>query len=294
MITHINAPSILGLRPTGVEQLPDALEKAGLVEQLGIAQTETVTPPPYDAKRDPATHMLNPKAIASYSVQLANTVQNTLQAGSFPLVLGGDCSIILGTMLGLQRRGRYGLFFIDGHADFYQPTASSTGEAADMDLALVSGRGPDIVTNLEGQKPLVRDADIVQFGQRDREQTIAAGSQQIADTDIHVFELDTIREDGLEKSCDTALSILRQQPIDGFWVHVDADVIHDTEMSAVEYRLPGGLHFQEMHTLLRRIMASGQVVGLDVCVYNPTLDPEGIMARKLVSLLVDALKDDRT
>jgi hypothetical protein len=57
--------------------------------------------------------------------------------------------------------GRYGLFFINGHADFYQPEVSLTGEVADMDLAIVSGRGPDVLTNIEGLKPLVRDQDVV-------------------------------------------------------------------------------------------------------------------------------------
>jgi len=289
MITLINAPSILGLRPSGVERLPDALRQAGLVEQLAIRHSETVSLPTYNPHRDPATNMLNPEAIADYTVELANVVQKTLQSGNFPLVLGGDCSILLGNMLALKRDGRYGLFFLDGHADFYQPSASTTGEAADMDLALVSGRGPDTVTNIEDQKPFVRDADIIQFGQRDRELTIADGSQQIADTAIHVFELETIRQEGLEKSCDAALTILQRQPIEGFWIHIDADVIHDDEMPAVDYRLPDGLHFKEMAIVLKRLMATGQVVGLDLAIYNPTLDPSGAMATRLVSLLAGAL-----
>lgn len=69
-------------------------------------------------------------------------------------MLGGDCSILLGNLLALRHRGRYGLFFIDGHADFYQPEASLTGEVADMDLAIASGRGPDVLTNIDGLKHL--------------------------------------------------------------------------------------------------------------------------------------------
>ena len=97
------------------------------------------------------------------------------------MVLGGDCSILIGTLLSLRRSGRYGLFFIDGHADFYQPQASTTGEVADMDLAIVSGRGPDILTNIDNLKPLVRDEDVVVFGYRDAEQSAGYGSQDVRD-----------------------------------------------------------------------------------------------------------------
>jgi len=291
MIALINAPSVLGLRPTGVELLPEALQQAGLMSRLHIQQVETVSPPLYDSRRDKPTNMLNPRALASYSVKLADTVQKALRSGNFPLVLGGDCSIILGNMLALKRGGQYGLFFLDGHADFYQPPASPTGEAADMDLALVSGRGPDIVTNIEGKKPLVQDKNIVHFGQRDLEETRAAGSRQIADTDIAVFDLESIRHIGLRKSCEAALTSLLARPIEGFWIHIDADVINDEEMPAVDYRLPGGLTFKELQTVLTSLLASNKVVGLDLTIYNPRLDPGGTIAIKLVDLLAETLKD---
>ena len=72
-----------------------------------------------------------------------------LDAGDIPIVLGGDCSILLGNLLALRGRGRYGLLFIDGHADFYQPDAEPNGEAASMDLALATGRGPHVVADRE-------------------------------------------------------------------------------------------------------------------------------------------------
>lgn len=285
MVTLINAPSILGCRPTGVEQLPDALLQAGLAQQLQIEKTYTVTPPAYDSQRDPETHMLNPHSIARYSVELADSVQQVLRDGGFPLVLGGDCGILLGPTLALKRMGRYGLFFIDGHADFYQPEASITGEAADMDLALISGRGPELVTNLENQQPYMQDEDIILYGQRDRRETIEAGSQQVADTPIHVYELETIRQKGVEQSCRTALATLLNQPIEGFWIHIDADAINDEEMPAVDYRQPGGLTFRELQTILQMLLASKKAVGLSLTDYNPKLDPNGHMAAKLVELL---------
>jgi arginase len=158
----IDAPSILGLRPTGVENLPEALKAAGLLEKLHAKYAGCIRPSlQYNPERDKRTMILNANPIRSFSLELATAVGDILDNNQFPIVLGGDCSILIGIVLSLRRCGRYGLFFIDGHADFYQPQASTTGEVADMDLAIISGRGPDILTNMDNLKPLVRDEDIV-------------------------------------------------------------------------------------------------------------------------------------
>jgi arginase len=114
----IEAPSVLGLFPRGVEKLSDVLLTKGLGEQLEARHAGRVEPPPYDDRRDAETMLLNPKGIADYSTVLADAVERAIDAGEFPIVLGGDCSIVLGCLLALRRRGRYGLLFLDGHADF--------------------------------------------------------------------------------------------------------------------------------------------------------------------------------
>ncbi|MGH9132390.1 MAG: arginase family protein, partial [Ilumatobacteraceae bacterium] len=146
-------------------------------------------PPPYDPRRDPETGLLNPTALREYSSDLADAIGEVLEVGEVPVVLGGDCSILLGSLLALRRRGRYGLLFVDGHADFYQPEAEPNGEAASMDLALATGRGPKVVTDLEGLRPLVFDEDVVQFGRRDADEAAAAGSQRIEDSGVAVIDL---------------------------------------------------------------------------------------------------------
>ncbi|WP_411151342.1 arginase family protein [Streptomyces sp. A30] len=137
-VAVIEAPSVLGLRPTGVEELPRALLGAGLAEGLGAVRAGRVEPPAYDARRDPDTGVLNPDGIAAYSLALADAVGGVLDHGRFPVVLGGDCSVLLGSLLALRRRGHHGLLFLDGHTDFYQPAAEPTGEVASMELALAS------------------------------------------------------------------------------------------------------------------------------------------------------------
>ena len=287
--TIIDAPSILGLRPTGVERLPKALKESGLMRKLNAEYAGCVQPSSsYDSYRDPKTQILNADAIKAFSLQLAEVVSVEASRG-FPIILGGDCSIIIGALLGLRRVGKYGLFFIDGHSDFYQPQASTTGEVADMDLAIVTGRGPGILTNIDGLKPLVRDEDVVLFGYRDAKQSSSYGSQDVMDTDMFVLDLLKIRELRINKAASVAVSRLLKDELEGFWIHLDADVLDDRIMPAVDHRLEGGLDFSELSELLRVLVSSGRGVGMSVTIFNPHLDPDGSIARNLVSSIVAGL-----
>jgi hypothetical protein len=99
---------VLGLRPSGVQDLPAALLDAGLRDLPGAVAGGRVDAPAYNPSRDPDTGVLNPRGIAQYAVSLADVVGAVLARGCFPVVLGGDCSILLGNLLALRRRGRYG------------------------------------------------------------------------------------------------------------------------------------------------------------------------------------------
>jgi arginase len=288
--TIIEAPSVLGLFPNGVETLPDALLAEGFGERLEARRAGRVEPPQYDNLRDPETALLNPRGIADYSVTLADAVGRTIDVAEFPVVLGGDCSIVLGCLLALRRRGRYGLLFIDGHADFYQADAEPNGEAASMDLALATGRGPAIVTNLEGRRPLVRDEDVVAFGRRDAEVAEAHGSQRIEDTPIMVVDLAEVRKCGARDAILRAIEALSRPEVVGFWVHLDGDVLDDAVMPAVDYRMPGGLAWGELATILSLAMASGRAIGLDITIFNPKLDGDGSIAAAFVDALVSGLR----
>ena len=233
--------------------------------------------------------LLNPDSIRTFSLQLADVVSSVLRRGQFPIVLGGDWHILLGNLLALRRIGRYGLFFIDGHADFYQPDASLTGEVADMDLAIASGRGPDVLTNIDGLKPLVRDEDIILFGYRDTEQAVNYGSQEVRNTKMHTFDFAYVSESGIMGSAPQAIKLLLKDGLDGFWIHLDADVLDNSIMPAVDYRLDGGLSFSELSELLKIIITSGRAVGIDITIFNPNLDLDGSIARNFVSSIVEGL-----
>jgi arginase len=290
-IALIEAPSILGLKPGGVEKLPEALKAQGLLNRISVIHQEKVIPPSYNPQRDAKTNILNPAAIRDFSVKLAEAVQKQQERKRFTMVLGGDCSIIIGCLLALRRVGRHGLFFIDGHADFYQPEASSTGEVADMDLAIVTGRGPETLTNIENLRPLVKEEDAVAFGYRDTDEQIRDGSQDIKATGIHAIEISEIKKLGLRETVIAALQKILNNGIDGFWIHLDADVLDDAIMPAVDYRLSGGLRFEELSATLSILLASQKAVGMSIAIFNPTLDKDGSIAKAFVNSIVKGFEE---
>jgi arginase len=285
----LEAPSVLGLFPAGVESAPRALLAAGLADRLGARHAGVVPSPPWEPDIDPATGLRNARGLREHALALADATGTVLDAGDTPVVLGGDCSIVLGNLLALRRRGRHGLLFVDGHADFYQPDAEPNGEAASMDLALATGRGPDVVTVLDGRSPLVREEDVVQVGRRDAEEAEAAGSLRIEDSHIAVLDLAAVRRDGAGRVAQEAIARLGRPDLHGFWAHLDCDAVDDALMPAVDYRLPGGLSWEEVTVILGAAFDTGRMVGLDVTIYNPTLDPTGAAAEALVDCLVTAL-----
>jgi arginase len=157
-----------------------------------------------------------------------------------------------------------------------------------MDLAIVSGRGPDILTSIDGLKPLVRDEDIVLFGNRDAEQAKSHGSQDVTNTGIHTFDLDRIKTLGIA-AASQALGKLMNSELKGFWIHLDVDVLNDKDMPAVDYRLGDGLGYEDLSKLLKILLESGKAVGMNITIFNPKLDSDGTIAHRLVSSLVAGL-----
>ena len=174
-IAVLDAPSNLGLRPPvegtvpGCYKLAGALRDCGLLARLGAEDAGYVTPPRYD--RDgwkPGDGVFNATGIAAYSRRLADRLGVLFDAGVFPVVLGGECSILLGPALALKRRGRYGVAYLDGHSDFrHVGNSEYVGAAGGEALALVTGRGQRNLVDLERRGPYMRDQDVAVLGIRD-------------------------------------------------------------------------------------------------------------------------------
>lgn len=132
------------------------------------------------------------------------------------------------------------------------------------------------------------DELVVAIGMRDAEEADSYGSQALPDTMCR-FDLATLRREGVNRTADQSIAHFRTHDVDGIWIHVDADVLSDAIMPAVDYRLPDGLSWSEAEDLLRPMWTSGLAVGMDVTIFNPRLDADGHIARALVDFLVRTL-----
>jgi len=289
-LTVLGAPSNLGLKPPspgkepGVRYMADALREHGLVARLHAEDAGTVIPPKYAATIDPSTRIRNASAIREYSIQLADRLGSLLDEGRFPLVLGGDCSILLGSTLALRRRGRYGLLFIDGHSDLLTPETSQSGGAAGMDLALTTGIGPEILTEIESSGPNIQPSDVVVFGYR--VPTRKEKSPDSPHPPMAAFPLDRIRAEGIDQATAAAVTRLEGR---GFWIHVDLDVLSPDWMPAVDSPDPGGMTPTELTKVLKRAIWSRKCVGMELTIYDPERDPTGRCANLIVDVLSDAV-----
>ncbi|HEX6224524.1 MAG TPA: arginase family protein [Chryseolinea sp.] len=290
-IQIVTASSILGLRPTGVERLAEVLLSNGLQQKLNSANAVIDVPTLnhlYSSLREPHG-VLNAAPLTAFSKSLKETLSKIDIAKKFVLVLGGDCSILIGIMAALRSKGTFGLFFMDAHADFYEPEKSITGEAADMELAIVTGRGPDLLVNIDNLKPYVHDENVIHIGQRDMEETRRYGSQEIRSTGIKCIDLQRLQQQSLLQTKTEIDDHVRKMNAGRFWIHFDTDVIGDMENPAVDYRIPGGLSFKDCQGILNNLIQAHPTIGMSVTIFNPDLDSDEKVAKKIADLISNVL-----
>jgi arginase len=177
---------------------------------------------------------------------------------------------------------------VDGHLDFRYPGNSiRLGAAAGEDLALVTGRGPERLTNIDGLGSLVHDEDVVALGERED----YPEWRDIHGTGITVWDLRRLREHGFAEAGEGAVERPRANGVDGFWIHLDADVLDDVLMPAVDSRQPDGTDYAELVELLRPLLRSGLAVGMEITIFDPELDPTGEISEAFTTAVVEAFSD---
>jgi arginase len=295
-IAVLDAPTNLGLRPPtatsvpGCAKAPGALRDQGLLGLLAARDAGCLTPPRYDpGDWRPGDGVCHAESIAWYSRRLADRIGAIVDGGEFPLVLGGDCSVMLGSALAMRRMAHrdelpYGLVYLDGHSDFRHPgNASYVGAAAGEALALATGRGQPDLTDLEGLRPYVRDEHVVLLGIRAQDEyrldLQAAG--------VGFRAVPHLRAEGAGRTAQWA----REQLTDcvGYWVHIDVDVLDPAVMPAVDAPDEGGIAYAELELLIAGLVDTPDCLGLEITVFDPDYDPDGTYARELTDALVTGL-----
>lgn len=284
-VVILEFPSNLGLKEPstghepGVKKMPEWLRRYGFHAQINPAGIYKIDPPPYSMHLDKISGVRNADAIVAYAKEQAALLQQVITSGSFPLVLGGDCSILIGNALALKKLGNYGLFFLDGHHDFMWPALSQTGGAAGMDSAIVTGHGHKKLTNIEGRQPYFREQHVWCVGNREYDEDYVAA---IRDSSIQYIDLHHLRKQDIDTCVNRFLEMVASAKLDGFWIHLDVDVLDDAVMPAVDSRTADGISYDELDQLLQPLLSSPKAAGLEITILDPELDEDGVYTSQFV------------
>jgi arginase len=301
-ISIVTAPSSLGLRPNergqepGTWRAPEVLLAGGLADAVSARKVVKLARPRYDFAEQPATRIRNGNTLRTFLLELARAVQAELAARHFPIVVGGDCSVMLGCLYALRRAGGSGLVHVDGHSDFFHPgnydTRARLGSAAGMDLALATGRGESVLTRWPGiDGALVVDEDAIQAGERDAESAdYVKGYPDVLETAITRFTIQSILREGIALTAARIVERLEKRQLDSAWLHVDLDVLDERVMNAVDSPGAPGFDFAQLGVLLHSLISSGRIAGMTVGIYDPDLDPRGKFAQPIIRCLAEAIR----
>ncbi|HEY4278504.1 MAG TPA: arginase family protein [Conexibacter sp.] len=286
--TLIGAPLDSAGAGEGEERAPAALRSAGIAVAVGaVEDLGDVTGVLRPAERDPDSGVIAHAAVLAASLALREAVARVVRGGRRPLVLGGDCTLLPGALAGCRHAGiAPGLWMVDGHPDALDGTTSPTGEAADMDFAIVCGHGPRALVELgapAAQPPLVEPARTVVLGLRPRG-VDPAGDDDLDGIDPAVWLRDApgIVAEGPALVGLQAAARLQSDPV---WLHLDLDVLDASVMPAVSYPQPYGLGWEELEELLVPLAAAPTLVGCSVSDLQADADTDGTVARRVVELV---------
>jgi arginase len=287
-IAIIGVPIDLGAGRRGVDMGPSAIRYAGLknrlaqigyhVRDLGnlsVPLAEQIDPPPTNER----LRYLAP--IAAVNRELAQRVAAAVTEGAFPLILGGDHSLAIGSITGAARGRRIGAIWIDAHADFNTPETTPSGNIHGMSLAALVGRGSPA---LAGGGPL-RPEDVALVGVRDIDRLERDTLRQ---SGVHIFTMHDIDRRGMAAVMDEALARVNASTA-GFHVSFDLDALDPTEAPGVGTPVSGGLSAREAHLALELVAGTARMLSLDLVEVNPILDNRNATAEHAVELALSAL-----
>lgn len=287
-VSIIESPSNLGLimpRPghePGVKKLPAFLKSLGFYNRIAAKKISPTSVPAYEGTVDKITGIRNRDEIIQYMLVQEEVLNEHLDTGFFPVVIGGDCSILIGNMFALKKRGRFGVFYLDGHTDYVLPAQSTTAGAAGMDLALIAGMGHDLLTDLHNRKPYVEENHIWCVGNREYD---TAYLKPLLQSRIQYYDLIRLRKAGMKTCTEYFFRMIEDENLDGFWIHFDVDVLNNRIMPAVDSPAEDGLEYNELTGLLLPLLKHPKATGIQITILDPELDPEGMYTKPFVDEL---------
>jgi arginase len=294
-VSLIGVPMDLGGNRRGVDMGPSAFRLAGIeagVRSLGLEFVDRgdipVATPQSTTPLDPTAKFL--PEIADACGLLSDAVRQALDDGHFPLVVGGDHSIAVGTVAGVVEHvhaqdGRIGVIWFDAHADMNTPETTESGNVHGMPLAAITGSGPSALTQLSGQVPMVDSARVAMIGIRDVDR---AEAENVRDSDVACFTMREIDEQGIRAVMEQAIAHVTRGTV-GFHLSFDVDGTDPSVCPGVGTPVEGGITYREAHTVMEMAAASGSLLSLELVEINPILDTQNRTAIAAKDFALSAL-----
>ncbi len=287
-LSIIGVPMDLGQTRRGVDMGPSAIRYAGVIERIEnigysvedkgnieIALAERV-------HSDENTNLKNLKAVADASERLAQTVSDVITNKRFPLVLGGDHSIAIGTLAGVSRHYQnLGVIWYDAHGDLNTADTSPSGNIHGMPLAASIGIGDDALTRIGGYTPKVKPENIVIIGARSLDE---GEKELIKEKGIKVYTMHEIDRMGMTKVMEETILYLRDKT-DGVHLSLDLDGLDPHDAPGVGTPVIGGISYRESHLAMEMLAESQLITSAEFVEVNPILDERNKTATVAVALM---------
>lgn len=285
----------LGAGRRGVDMGPSAIHLAGLkgeIEALGhvVADNFAIQVPSQEMAGPGDPHARYLDQILAVCTDLADRVEAGMEAGQFPIILGGDHSVAIGTISGIARywrkRGkRIGVVWADAHTDLNTPDSSPSGNIHGMPLAVLLGYGPRELVRIAGDAPALDPRDVCVIGARDVD---SAEKEMVRRSGVRVYSMSELDERGTATCVHEAMFRATADTV-GVHLSFDLDGVDPQHAPGVGTPVPGGLSIRESHLICEKSAATGKLLGVEMVELNPVIDSENRTGRLAVWLIASAL-----
>lgn len=287
-IDIIGAPSTFGQRKLGVDLGPTAIRYAGLISRLkqldlDVYDKGDIKVPAVNIEKFHSEQkgLRNYDEIIDVNQKLNKEVSASIENNRFPLVLGGDHSIAVGSVSAISKHyNNLGVIWYDAHGDLNIPEESPSGNIHGMPLRILTGEGPKELLELNSN--VIKPENIVLIGMRDLDK----GERQfIKDHNIKTFTMSDIDKLGIKEVIENTIEYLKSRNVDGVHLSLDVDALDPLETPGTGTRVLGGLSYRESHFALELLHQSHLISSMDLVEVNPLIDSNNYTAEQAVSLV---------
>ncbi|WP_102336444.1 arginase [Salimicrobium jeotgali] len=299
-LSIIGVPMDLGQNRRGVDMGPSAIRYAGVIERLeqlkydieDLGDLVISKPSEETEETSEKENLRNLKEVREGNVALAQKVDDIVQEGRFPLVLGGDHSIAMGTLAGISKHyGNLGVIWYDAHTDLNSGETSPSGNIHGMPLAASIGIGNESLTDIHGYQPKLKPENIVVIGAR----SVDEGERElIREKGIKVFSMHEVDRLGMSQVMQDALDYLETRKVDGVHLSLDLDSLDPEEAPGVGTPVMGGFSYRESHLAMEMLHDSERITSAEFVEVNPILDEKNKTASMAVGLMGSLLGEKLT